>query len=273
MSFSLSAGTGGQMSEPPLGLRRVLITGGGTGIGKAIVDAVLARGGKVAIVGRRVDVLKKLEARAPGQIVAMPCDITLEESRTGLLERAYDALGGLDGFVHAAGAVMHEPFGNILEDSLREQIEVNLVAPLRLGEEALQVLEDGGSMLFLSSTLAIRPTATSAVYSATKAAQTSMMRALALAGAPRKVRANTISPGVVDTGMVRALRLPSNAGTPNPADMRAKIDAQLEGLRVLHPLGRLGTPEDIAQMAMQLLGAAWMTGSDVVLDGGLLVRD
>jgi NAD(P)-dependent dehydrogenase (short-subunit alcohol dehydrogenase family) len=259
------------MSEPPLGLRRVLVTGGGSGIGKAITEAIVQRGGQVVIVGRRADVLKRLEARAPDAIRCITCDVTDDASRESLLTRACNELGGLDGFVHAAGVSMHEPFGKILDESVNEQLELNLVAPLRLGEEALHVLDDGGAMLFLGSTLAHRPVETSAVYSATKAGLLSLMRSFAQAGAARGVRANAISPGVVDTGMVRALRLPTEMRPPRPEEVRKRVEEQLHGLRALHPLGRLGTPEEVADIAIHALGASWMTGSDLVIDGGLML--
>lgn len=234
------------------GTRRVVITGGGTGIGAAIAQAVMRNGGRVAVVGRRHEPLAHFVAQHPGA-VAMPCDVADSSQRKDLLARARDALGGLDGFVHSAGLVVHEPFGRVSEPALRDQLEVNLVAPLRLAEEALKVLEDGGAMLFITSTLAARPVPTSAVYSASKAGLSALVRTIAPVAAERRLRVNAIAPGIVDTDMISG--------------------RQREALVGLHPLGRLGKPEDVAAAALHLLQAEWITGTELVVDGGLLTRD
>lgn len=229
------------------------MTGGGSGIGRAVALAVLAEGGSVVVVGRRSGPLDALAAAHPGRLHAIALDLSDEAARGGLCARAAALLGGLDGFVHSAGAVVHEAPGAISDAALRAQLELNLVAPLRLGEEALNILSPGGGMVFVSTTLAFRPVATSAVYSAAKAGLSAVMKTLALAGASRGIRANCVLPGVIDTEMI--------AGRDKAS------------LLALHPLGRLGTPEDVASTVLHLLKAKWMTGSDVVLDGGLLLRE
>ncbi len=259
------------MSAP--GTRRVLVTGGGTGIGRAVAEAVVRAGGSVAVTGRRPEPLRQLAEAFPGQVFALPCDVASPLERQGLLGRAKTLLGGLDGFVHSAGLSVHERPGHIGEGALRAQLEVNLVAPLRLGEEALEVLEPGGGMVFIASTLATRPILTSAVYSAAKAGLLQVMKVLALAGAARQVRANAVLPGLVDTDMVRAPRLAPGAAPLAETEAAARLEAQLEGLRSLHPLGRLGRPEEVAEAVLHLLRAPWTTGAELVLDGGLLLRE
>lgn len=234
------------------GTRKVLVTGGGSGIGRAVAEALLAGGGRVALVGRRPEALASVLAGRTGS-VAIVCDLRDPQTRSGLVTRAARALDGLDGFVHSAGVVAHEPLGGISEEALCEQLEVNLVAPLRLGEEALRLLEPGGAIVLVASTLALRPVATSAVYSAAKAGLLALARTLAVAGAGRGIRANAVSPGVVDTDMIDRARVPS--------------------LVPLHPLGRLGTPAEVAQAVVHLLAAPWTTGTNFVVDGGLLARE
>jgi NAD(P)-dependent dehydrogenase (short-subunit alcohol dehydrogenase family) len=255
------------------GTRKVLVTGGGTGIGRAVAEAVLHAGGSVVVTGRRPAPLEALAAAFPGRAFALPEDVALASGRDGLLSRASALLGGLDGFVHCAGLAVHQPPGHIEEAALHAQLEVNLVAPLRLGEQALEVLEPGGAMVFISSTLAVRPVLTSAVYSAAKAGLLQIMKVLALAGTARGVRANAVLPGVVETDMVREPRLaPGEAALPE-SERAARTQAQLERLCALHPLGRLGRPEDVAAAVLYLLGSAWTTGTELVLDGGLLLRE
>jgi NAD(P)-dependent dehydrogenase (short-subunit alcohol dehydrogenase family) len=267
----------------PPGTRRVLVTGGGTGIGRAVAERLLAAGGRVAVAGRRAGPLEALAAAHPGRAAALPCDLADAAERGALLARAAEALGGpLDGLVHCAGVAHHRPLGTgpadaprqeLPEAELRVQLELNLVAPLRLGEQALGLLAPGGAVVLVASTLAHRPVETSAVYSASKAGLLSVMRSLALAGAPRGLRVNAVSPGVVDTDMVRALRLaPGEAPPGEEGERQARVQAQLAGLAALHPLGRLGLPGEVAGAVVHLLGAPWTTGAELVIDGGLLLR-
>ena len=240
------------MSLPPAGTRRVLVTGGGTGIGRAIAERLLAAGGKVVVTGRRPAPLEALAAAHPGRAFALPCDLADPAARAGLVGRAKALLGSLDGLVHAAGVIVREPLGAVTEEALRLQLEVNLVAPLRLGEEALAELAPGGAVVFEASTLAVRPVAASPVYAASKAGLHALVKSLALAGAPR-LRASAVVPGVVETDMV--------ADLPKAA------------LEELHPLGRLGAPDDVAAAVVHLLGASWTTGAALLVDGGLLLRE
>lgn len=261
------------MSTPPLGLQRVLVTGGGTGIGLACCEAILAAGGQVVAVGRRAGPLEALAARFPGRAFALVADINHPTLRETLFTQAAERMGGLDGFVHSAGHVVHELPGHISDATLHAQLEVNLIAPLRLGEQALAFLPEGGAMVFIGSTLAIRPIATSAVYSAAKAGLMQVMRVLALAGAPRHIRANMVLPGVVDTEMVREVRLSPGEMPLDAASHAARVAQQCEALRALHPMGRLGYPADIAASVVHLLGAPWITGTAMVVDGGLMLRE
>jgi NAD(P)-dependent dehydrogenase (short-subunit alcohol dehydrogenase family) len=250
-------------SELEPGTRRVVVTGGGTGIGRAVAEKLLRRGGSVVVIGRRPEPLEDLARGWKGRAFTLSVDLARARMRIGLLAKARELLGGLDGFVHSAGAVIHQLAGSIPERALRSQLEINLVAPLRLGEEALEVLDPGGGMVFISSTLAQRPVPTSLVYSAAKSGLQGVSRALAVAGAPRGIRSSAVVPGVVDTQMVRAVR-------PGGKD---SVDAQLESLRRLHPLGRLGTPEDVADAVVHLLAAPWTTGAELLVDGGLLLHE
>jgi NAD(P)-dependent dehydrogenase (short-subunit alcohol dehydrogenase family) len=96
---------------------------------------------------------------------------------------------------------------------------------------------------------------------------------LALAGAARQVRANAVLPGVVETEMVREPRLAPGEAPLSPSEASARLESQLEGLRSLHPLGRLGQPGEVAEAVLYLLSAPWTTGAELVLDGGLLLRE
>ncbi len=261
------------MSLPAIGSRRVVVTGGGSGIGRAVALALAQDGGQVVIAGRRFDRLEEVRAAFPDRIHALACDLESPDQRDALLPRAAERMGGVDGLVCSAGVAHHQSPGSIDEASLRSQLELNLVAPLRLGEQALSNLEPGGGVVFVASTLALRPIETSAVYSAAKAGLLAAMKSLALHGAPLQLRFNAVCPGVVDTEMTRSLRLRPDEPQPAPAAHAARVAVQLEALRALHPLGRLGIPEEIAASILHLLRAPWTTGATEVIDGGLLLRE
>jgi NAD(P)-dependent dehydrogenase (short-subunit alcohol dehydrogenase family) len=190
------------------------------------------------------------------------------------VERAADALGGLDGFVSAAGVVEHAPIGGIGRESLQRQLAVNFVAPCLIAQRAAAHIAaaGGGAMLLVASTLGLKPEAPlGAAYAASKAALISFARSLALELGPRGVRVNALAPGVVDTDMTRTLRGAAAQPPPTSDERQARVRAQLEALRRLHPLGRLGRPQDVAETAMYLLRAPYVTGAVVNVDGGLLL--
>ncbi len=241
---------------------RVLVTGATSGIGLAVTEALLNEGVSVVAVGRNLASLDGLVERFPEHLetlranLADPADVRLVVPRAR-------ASGPLGGFVSAAGIAHHAPLGAIAEASFREQFEVNVFAPMRLGEALVETLESGGGMVFVASNLAHRPLPSSYVYSATKSALLSAVRSLALAGAPRGVRVNAVSPGVVDTPMARQAR-----DADGDRDPRA-IERRMEALSALHPLGRVGTASEVANGIVQLLRAPWTTGAELIVDGGL----
>jgi NAD(P)-dependent dehydrogenase (short-subunit alcohol dehydrogenase family) len=245
--------------------RRVLITGASRGIGHAIARALLADGVRLALVGRD---RRRLESVVAGSRPSQHAIIELDLEHAPDLEQgvaiAAAALGGLDAFVSCAGIVEYAALGTVARGSLARQLTVNLIAPFMLAQRAAIELEraGGGCLLFIASTLGLKPAPSTSAYAASKAGLISMTQSFALELAPRGIRVNAIAPGVVDTDMVRVSRTePHEVG----------IEAQLEALRRLHPLGRLGEPDDIAESALYLLGARYVTGAVVNIDGGLLL--
>jgi NAD(P)-dependent dehydrogenase (short-subunit alcohol dehydrogenase family) len=252
---------------------RVLITGASRGIGRAIARALLAEGVRLALVGRDRRTLESVVAGSrAGEHAIIELDLERETELEQGVAAAVSALGGLDAFVSCAGIVEYAALGAIARESLSRQLTVNLVAPFMLGQRVALELErsGGGSMLFVASTLGLKPALLTAAYAASKAALISMTRSFALELAPRRIRVNAIAPGVVLTDMVRVER--TEPGEVVPSGLEAeRIAGQLEALRALHPLGRLGNPEEIAESALYLLRASYVTGAIVTVDGGLLL--
>ncbi len=217
---------------------RILVTGGGSGLGLGVAAAL---GERAVIVGRRASVLEQA-ARATGAR-AVVGDVTAAPAL--LLDR----VGPVDGIVHAAGHLEGGPVPGWSADSFARLFAVHVTGPAMLTRAWAAERQGPGSVLFLGSTLAVRSAPGRGPYAAAKAAQLSLSRSLAVELADRGVRVNSLLCGVVPT--------PMTAGH------------DLADLAVLHPLG-LGTPEAVAQAALAVLENPWMTGAAVPVDGGLL---
>lgn len=230
-------------------MKRVLVTGGATGLGLGIAQELAGHGYHVIIVGRREEVLEAVARQHNLDYIA--ADITQDPE--AIIRKASPLLH----LVNNAGH--HEParVGHWKADAFRRLYEVHVVAPAMLTQAWAQEAPAGGCVVNMSSTLASRPAPSSAAYSAAKNALVALTRSLAIELAPN-LRANALLPGVVPTAM-----------TTTPRDGRS-ADAFLEAVEQLHPLG-LGQPEDVAQAARFLLEAPWITGVALPVDGGLLV--
>lgn len=243
--------------------RRVLVTGASRGIGRAIAERLLAQGCSVTAVARDEARLSTLVGAD-----ALPWDLRAPAS---MIAEAWDAFGPVDGLVHAAGVADHQALAEVTDAQMTAAFDLHVRAPLRLMQDwvaRLRTTGAAGSAVFLTSTLASRPAPTTSVYAASKAALEAFVRTWAQELATHGIRVNAVAPGVVDTDMVRALRVaPGDA--PPAEEVPARVDAQLRALAALHPLGRLGTPEEVAETVLHVLQARWMTGSVITLDGGL----
>lgn len=186
-------------------------------------------------------------------------------------QRAIDAFGSVDGLVNCAGIARYEPVVAVGLESIEAQLRVNLIAPLLLSQAVAKHLRGrGGSIVNVSSTLSEHVAQTAVVYAATKAALNTLTKGLALELAPAGLRVNAVLPGGVDTDMLRTPRLrPGESLTAEELEQR--VESQLEALAALHPLGRLGKPEEVAAVIVQVLDQTWQTGSLVTIDGGLSV--
>ena len=249
----------------------VIVTGATRGIGRATVDAILECGGKVVAIARNEEALGALEASAPGRIRAVGADLQDVASVPEAAKRAIDAFGSVDGLVNCAGIARYEPVGTIGLQSIEAQLRVNLVAPLLLSQAVAEHLRGrGGAIVNVSSTLSEHVAQSTVVYSATKAALNTLTTGLALELAPVGVRVNAVLPGGVDTDMLRMPRLRPGESL-NAAEIEQRVESQLEALAALHPLGRLGKPEEVAAVIIGVLDQTWQTGSLVTIDGGLSV--
>jgi NAD(P)-dependent dehydrogenase (short-subunit alcohol dehydrogenase family) len=246
-----------------------LVTGATRGIGRATVAWLLSHGRRVVAVARDQAALEELSHEHPGKVMPLPFDLS-DTERLGQLVAEAEAFAPVDELVCCAGIVRYAAVGQVREDDLRAQLDVNFIAPFLLSQAlGTRMRARGrGAIVLVASTLGVVAAPLTSAYAASKAALIQTARAFAIELAP-SVRVNAIAPGVVDTDMVRVPR------TEDAASGEARerlVEAELSRLAHMHPLGRLGTAAEVACAIGFVLDASWMTGSVLTLDGGLLAR-
>ena len=242
--------------------KNILVTGASSGIGYAVASHLLRQGRHVLLSGRNEERVKDLLVAHPGRSFWNRADLAEQSDVVRLAHQSREELGAVDAVVHAAGVIRHSLLARIKETDLLEQMAVNLIAPIRLTQLLLPFVTDGGCFVFISSTLAKRPIETSSVYSASKGGLNAFMRATAIAGAPRGIRANSLSLGLVDTPMLQS---PRGSGPKETSIAKASFDE-------LHLLNRMAEPTEVADAVCFVLDTPWLTGSDVLFDGGLSIQ-
>jgi NAD(P)-dependent dehydrogenase (short-subunit alcohol dehydrogenase family) len=248
---------------------RALVTGASRGIGRAVSRRLHAEGARLVLSARREAHLAAISAELPGSI-ALAADLAEPARPSELVDRAVAALGGLDALIHCAGVVHYADALAVTPAELEAQLQLNTIAPFWLTQRAGQHMSaaGGGAIVHVASSLGVRPARGTAAYATSKAGLLGLTRAFALELAPHKVRVNAIAPGVVDTDMVRVVRTSDRADL-GAEQTRERIERQLEALSRLHPLGRLGSPEDVADAVVFLLRSEFTTGTTLFVDGGL----
>ena len=240
-----------------------LITGAGSGIGRATAALFASLGARVTLVDCDEAPLAELIDNLPnGPHARRVYDLADVEGIDDLVRDIVSANGRLHGMVHAAGTQVVMPARDIKPEMWRRILAVNTEAALALARNMARkrVCQGGGSVVFISSVMAMAGSAGSVAYSMSKAALHGMARSLALEPAPLSVRVNCIAPGFVRTPMLERLERTWDA-------------SQRDAVEALHPLG-FGEAQDIAHAAAFLAAATgrWITGTVLVVDGGYLAK-
>lgn len=240
--------------------KRVFVTGSGAGIGKAISSLFIQRGARVVVS----DIDESAATKAAEEIGAAGianCDVTDESQVQAAITRAVEILGGLDVLVNNAGIEISSPLLQQSTESFDKIYAVNVRGPFLAMKAAIgPLMESKGNIVNISSVAGVGGSPLLGSYCATKAALIQLTRVAAVEMRPSGVRVNAVCPGFADTSMVDRLIPDFEAATQVPF-----------GDLVAAKQGRLGTPEDIAEVAAFLASdrATWITGSHYILDGGL----
>jgi NAD(P)-dependent dehydrogenase (short-subunit alcohol dehydrogenase family) len=240
-----------------------LITGGGSGIGRATAHLFAREGAKVAVVGRRPRPLSETVARIQddgGTAIAAPADLSKADAARRAVRVVEKQLGVIQILFNNHGLFEPGSVTSMQRGTWDRILAVNLTAAYFVCRAAIPgMIRDGGSIINNASTLGVVAMKDAAAYCAAKGGLVQLSRAMALDYASHGIRVNVICPGVVDTPMWRTRR-----DTRGGRLQRKAFDA-------LHPLGRMGMPEDVAALALYLASdeSSWMTGSILALDGGL----
>lgn len=234
--------------------KTILVTGASSGIGRAIAIDCSKMGAAIVITGRNEERLKGTFSSLTGKNNSMIiADITLHQAKI------IESLPALDGLVNAAGIIGIQPFTFISEEEIKKMFEVNFFSPVLLTQQIIKkkLLNKNSSVVFISSLAGnVIVSKGNAAYSASKSALTAIAKTMALELVSKRIRVNSILPGMVKTEMMESF-------------LQKLTTEQLEEDGKKYPLG-YGAPEDVSNAAIYLLSDAskWVTGSSLILDGG-----
>jgi meso-butanediol dehydrogenase/(S,S)-butanediol dehydrogenase/diacetyl reductase len=234
-----------------------IITGGGSGIGKAIAQAFVREGAKVAIAGRDSKKLALAAGEIGADCLAVTADVSNANDVQKLVNTALEKFKNINILVNNAAVLLPGTAESLSEQDFDQTFNVNVRGLWLLARAVLPHMRaaGGGSIINIGSVLSLLGARNRVAYSASKGAVLAMTRAMALDHAAENIRVNCICPGIVETELVAKFNLDENA-------RRQRVS--------MHPIGRFGRPDDVASTAVFLASdeSGWTTGSALTVDGG-----
>ena len=237
----------------------IVVTGGASGIGMATARLAAALGARLALLDANATTLGETAKAMPEETVRIPCDVSNESQVKAVMGRVISSFGRIDALVNCAGIALRNAVHETDEKDWRRVLDINLSGAFLTSKHALPHFpSSGGSIVHVSSVTGIVGTRSRAAYSASKGALISLARNMAVDYASRGIRVNCVCPGFVKTPLLDAIFADS--------EKTARLTA-------MHPLGRLGEPEDVACAIIFLISneASWVTGQAIAIDGGFSV--
>ncbi|PPK85659.1 NAD(P)-dependent dehydrogenase (short-subunit alcohol dehydrogenase family) [Neolewinella xylanilytica] len=238
-----------------------VVTGGNSGIGYATAERLKADGARVIITGRSPE--RVTEAAAALDVVGLVADVNSVSALGRLADEVKALVGSIDILFINAGVFEPAPLGSISEDMFDRQIGINFKGAVFTLEKFLPILNDGASVVNLSSINAYTGMANTAIYSASKAAMNSFTRTAATELAPRKIRVNVVNPGPIKTAIFGKSGLSETDLNGFSVAMEQRV-----------PLKRFGEPSEVAHLVSFLASseASFITGGEYNIDGGLNIN-
>jgi NAD(P)-dependent dehydrogenase (short-subunit alcohol dehydrogenase family) len=240
-----------------------LITGGTTGIGLAAAKLFHAEGARVFVTGRSEAGIVQARQELPQDIEVLPSDAASVDDVHALARTLKSRAGRVDVLFVNAGIARFLPIENVTPQLFDEQFDVNVRGAYFTIQHILPLMSSGGSIVLTTSVAADLGLATTSVYSATKAALSSLARTLANELAPRGIRVNEVSPGPIETPIFGKLGM-----SPE------QVDGMRDSMQNLVPLKRLGSADEVARAALFLASedSSFLLGAKVRIDGGLALN-
>ena len=238
-----------------------VVTGGNSGIGYASAKELKSQGATVEITGR--DAGKVTVAAQKLGVKGIVADVKDLAAIDKLVQEVKTDLGNVDILFVNAGIFQPAPVGQISEEMFDHQVGINFKGAVFTTEKFLPILNDGASVINLSSINAYTGMSNTAIYAATKAALNSYTRTAATELAPRKIRVNSVNPGPVATPIFGKTGMPEE-----------QLNGMAEAMQNRIPLKRFGQPEDVAKLVSFLASddASFITGSEYNIDGGMNIN-
>jgi len=238
-----------------------IVTGAGSGIGRACAVAMAKEGARVVLVGRRRERIDEVASEIGELAFAVPADVSTKTDIGSLLEKTVGRFGGMNFLLNNAGILHVGNAEQLTEDQWDETFNVNVRGVWLLSRAALPHIRKagGGSIINMASTLGLVGAPNRAAYAPSKGAVVQLTKSMAIDHGHEKIRVNAICPSFVETELTEGLL----GKTSDPEAIRRQRTAA-------HPIGRLGQPEDIAGLAVYLASdeSSWVTGAIMPVDGG-----
>jgi NAD(P)-dependent dehydrogenase (short-subunit alcohol dehydrogenase family) len=243
--------------------RVAVITGGTTGIGLAIAKAFVAQGAKVVVTDLDQEAIDKAVKDIGPSSFGAKADAANITEMDALLKNVRAKHGRLDTVIANAVKDEHASLGQINEAQFDKMVGINLKGVLFTIQSAVPLMQPGGTIILIGSTASVAPPAGMSIYGAIKASFRGMVRALIRDLAGTGVRINILSPGTVDTPSLRRALIKAGGAE--------KADATVKSIAERSPLGRIGQPSEIGQVAVFLASdaASYVNGVELFVDGGL----
>jgi NAD(P)-dependent dehydrogenase (short-subunit alcohol dehydrogenase family) len=243
-----------------------LITGGSSGIGMAIAERFLKEGAKIAIGGRskeRCDTAQKqLKTIVADAVYSVTGDVSKWDDAQKMVERTVKRFGRIDILINNAGIYLEKRIEETTEDEWDQVININLKGVFLCSKAVYPPFKNqgGGTIVNMSSDSGVSGNPCEAAYCASKGGVTNLTRAMALDYAKENIRVNAICPAVINTPMLQ-----------KEVDMQEDKEAYLKEMDELHPIGRVGRPEEVAFAVLMVASdeASFITGANIPVDGGL----